>query len=172
MTRSDSVGLTDGAGTSPLNERAASKHGTRRKARRAALELRYEAHVRGVSATELVTARQTEAEAAHARKESEPPKMIRPYTVEIIQGVSNHQERIDELLTTYSTNWPLDRMPIIDRELLRIGVWELLANPEVPASVVIDEAVSLAAELSTDDSPSFINALLDRIAKLKPMLAD
>lgn len=146
--------------------------GTRTKARSAALDLLYEAHVRGVAPGELLAARQADIAAAQARNDAEQPKAIRPYTAEIITGVVDNQDRIDELLTTYSTNWPLDRMPNIDRELLRIGVWELLYNDDVPDNVAIDQAVALAAELSTDDSPAFINALLDRIAKLKPMLAD
>jgi len=145
--------------------------GTRRKARRAALDLLYEAHMREVPAQHILAQRQQEIEVAAARNSAEQPKAIRPYTADLVTGVVENQERIDELLSTYSTNWPLDRMPNIDRELLRIGVWELLFNGDVPDSVAIAEAVALAAELSTDDSPGFINALLDRIAKLKPMLA-
>jgi len=145
--------------------------GTRRKARHSALDLLFEAHMRGVSPTELVDERLAQGAGDKDKVNPDVP-YLRPYAVDIVKGVTQHAERIDELLTTYSTRWPLNRMPNVDRELLRIGVWELLYNPEVDAPVVIDEAVALAAELSTDDSPAFVNALLDRVAKLKPMLAE
>ena len=78
--------------------------------------------------------------------------------------------RIDELLETYSHGWTLERMPAVDRAILRLGVWEILFNDDVPDAVAIDEAVQLATGLSTDDSPVFINGLLGRILELKPMI--
>jgi transcription antitermination protein NusB len=90
------------------------------------------------------------------------------YAVEIVEGVLAHRERIDELLSTYSQGWTLDRMPAVDRAVLRIGVWELLYNPEVPPAVAIDEAVELASSLSTDESPAFVNGLLSRLLEVKP----
>ena len=79
--------------------------------------------------------------------------------------------RIDELLSTYSSGWALDRMPAVDRNILRIGVFELLWRDDVPGAVVIDEAVNLARELSTDESPAFVNGVLARILDLRPRLA-
>jgi N utilization substance protein B len=77
--------------------------------------------------------------------------------------VASHQERIDELLTTYSLGWTLERMPGVDRSILRLGAYEVLWG-DVPEAVALDEAVTLARELSTDDSPAFVNGLLARIA--------
>ena len=139
------------------------KGGARRKARRGALELLFEAHARQVDPEALL------AERLESPVDESP---VRPYAQEIVRGVAARQDRIDELLATYSTGWTLDRMPKVDRELLRIGAWETLYNPAVPASVAIDEAVALAVELSTDSSPSFVNGLLGRIASLAPNLAD
>jgi N utilization substance protein B len=82
-----------------------------------------------------------------------------------------HQPRIDELLSTYSSGWALDRMPAVDRNVLRIAMWELLWGDGVPAPVVIDEAVSLVRALSTDESPAFVNGMLARILDLRPRLA-
>jgi N utilization substance protein B len=125
--------------------------------------------MRSVSPTELL---QDRLEHGGNEKDNPETPYIRPYTAQIVTGVTENVERIDEVLSTYSTKWPVARMPNVDRELLRIGVWELLYNPEVDESVAVDEAVSLAARLSTDDSPAFVNGLLDRIAKLKPMLVE
>lgn len=94
------------------------------------------------------------------------------YAVDIVEGYAVHGARIDELLETYSNGWTLDRMPAVDRALLRIGVWEILFNDDVPDAVAVDEAVALSRELSTDESPSFMNGLLGRILEVKPTLAD
>lgn len=91
---------------------------------------------------------------------------IRDYTVTLVEGVREQHERIDELLSTYSQDWSLERMPGVDRAILRIGVWELLHNPAVPPSAVISEAVGLASSLSTDASAGFVNGLLARIRDL------
>jgi len=137
--------------------------GTRRKARRAALDLLFEADARGIDAVELTQSRIDQPVSE---------KLLRPYTIELVTGVTQHQERIDELLTTYSSGWPTERMPGVDRQALRIAVWELLYNPEVPEAVAIDEAVTALAELSTDESPKFANGLLNRIKDLKSALID
>ncbi len=92
------------------------------------------------------------------------------YTVDIVEGVVAHRDRIDEVLETYSQGWTLDRMPAVDRALLRIGSWEVLFNDDVPDAVALDEAVDLAGDLSTDDSPAFVNGLLGRVKDLKPTL--
>ncbi len=89
------------------------------------------------------------------------------YSVEIAEGVSSRLARIDEEISTYSHGWTLARMPAVDRAILRVGTWELLFNDDVPDAVAIDEAVSLAEDLSTDESPSFINGLLGRLHELK-----
>lgn len=87
------------------------------------------------------------------------------YAREIVDGVMDHQEEIDELISSYAQAWAIDRMPNIDRALLRLAAWEILHNPEVPAAVAIDEAVELAKEYSTDDSGRFVNGVLGRIAE-------
>ena len=89
------------------------------------------------------------------------------YARDIVQGVVDHHEEIDDLLETYSQGWALDRMPNLDRAILRVAVWEILHNPDVPDAVAVNEAVELAKELSTDDSGSFVNGLLSRIASTK-----
>jgi N utilization substance protein B len=89
------------------------------------------------------------------------------YARSIVQGVVDHHEEIDDLLETYSQGWALDRMPNLDRAILRVAVWEILHNPDVPDAVAVNEAVELAKELSTDDSGSFVNGLLSRIASTK-----
>jgi N utilization substance protein B len=94
------------------------------------------------------------------------------YSVSIVEGVTERLSSIDEALSTYSQGWTLERMPAVDRAILRVSTWELLYNDEVPDAVAIDEAVELARELSTDDSPTFINGLLGRLASLKATLLD
>lgn len=86
------------------------------------------------------------------------------YARELVDGVTDHRAEIDEMIETYSTNWPLSRMPVIDRAILRIAVWEILHNDEIPPAVAIDEAVEHAKQLSTEDSAGFVNGLLGRIA--------
>jgi N utilization substance protein B len=132
----------------------------RGKARKRALDVLYEADLRGVSAVEVLDAK---VEAL------EPP--VNPYTTALVWGVVEHADRIDDLLATYSQGWTLDRMPAIDRNLLRIGTYELLWADDVPDAVCISEAVTLATSLSTDDSASFVNGLLSRILEIKPSLA-
>jgi transcription antitermination protein NusB len=131
--------------------------GARSKARKRALDLLFEADQRGLDPVRLVAER---LPTAH------PP--ISEYAVQIVEGVTRCAERIDELLSTYAQGWTLDRMPGVDRIVLRIGAWELLFNPDVPDAVAIDEAVDLARLLSTDESPSFVNGLLARLLEVKP----
>ena len=131
----------------------------RSKARRRALDLLFEAEQRGVGPREAVAARREKTE-----------QYIADYTVEIIDGVIARTEEIDEFLGTYSHGWTLDRMPAVDRIILRVGAWELLYNDDVPDGVAVSEAVELAKMLSTDESPAFINGLLGRLQQLKPTL--
>jgi N utilization substance protein B len=131
----------------------------RSKARKRALDVLFESEQRRVDALETLAARVAAAD---------PP--VNDYSVVLVEGVVAHQERIDELLTTYAQGWQLDRMPAVDRTILRIGTYELLWRDDVPDAVVISQAVALARDLSTDDSPGFVNGLLARLLELKPAL--
>jgi N utilization substance protein B len=93
------------------------------------------------------------------------------YAADLVRGVHSHQERIDELLAEYAQGWALERMPAVDRNLLRIGTYELLWADDIPDAVAISEAVQLARDLSTEGSPAFVNGLLARLLELKPTLA-
>lgn len=130
----------------------------RSKARKRALDVLFEADLRGVDPLVVL-------DASVAR--SQHP--LHPYVRELVAGVAAHQNRIDDLLATYSVGWELSRMPIVDRNVLRIGAWELLwAN--VPDGVVMSEAADLASSLSTDDSAPFVNGLLAKIVEVRPHL--
>ncbi|WP_323958523.1 transcription antitermination factor NusB [Arthrobacter sp. JZ12] len=131
----------------------------RSKARRRALDILFEAEQRSVSPVEALRARREKTDT-----------VINEYSVEIIEGVMAHGSQIDEFLSTYSQGWTLDRMPAVDRMILRVGTWELLYNEDVPDTVAVSEAVQLATMLSTDESPAFINGLLGRLQQLKPTL--
>ncbi len=131
----------------------------RSKARRRALDILFEAEQRSVSPLEALQARRENTDT-----------VINEYSVDIIQGVLAHAEQIDEFLSTYSQGWTLERMPAVDRMILRVGAWELLYNDDVPDTVAVSEAVQLATMLSTDESPAFINGLLGRLQQLKPTL--
>lgn len=102
--------------------------------------------------------------------QADPP--VTSYAIALVQGVQAHRERIDQLLAEHAVGWTLDRMPAVDRNILRIGSYELLWRPDVPEAVAISEAVLLAQALSTDASPTFINGLLAKLLDLKPSLAE
>ncbi|MDJ0355522.1 MAG: transcription antitermination factor NusB [Actinomycetota bacterium] len=138
---------------------SARPNSARSKARRRALDILFESEQRSVSVTEAI----------RQRRES-TDQVINLYTVDIVEGVCALQPAIDEFLETYSQGWSLERMPAVDRMLLRIGTWELLYNDDVPDGVAVSEAVELAKILSTDESPQFINGLLGRLQQLKPTL--
>jgi transcription antitermination protein NusB len=133
----------------------------RSKARKRALDILFEAELRGVPVLDLLAER-----IALAR----PP--VSAYASDLVRGVAAHQDRIDELISTYAEGWTLDRMPAVDRNVLRIGIFELLWVPDVPDAVAISEAVVLARDLSTDASPTFVNGLLARLLDLKPTLQE
>lgn len=135
--------------------------GARTKARRRAIDLLFEAESRGLNAGELALAR-------GETPVTEAP--LNPYTIEAVRGVVGHWTDINDALTTYSQGWTLDRMPDVDRAILRLGAWEVLYSEDVPDEVAVSEAVVLATELSTDESPRFINGLLARIVEVKPTL--
>ncbi len=131
----------------------------RRKARRRALDVLYEADIRQLAPLDVLAARQE-----ISLRQPEAPKFA-GYAAELVAGVVAHRDRIDELLASYAEGWTLDRMPPVDRNILRIAVYELLWEDDVDDPVAISEAVELAKELSTDESPRFINGVLGRISE-------
>ena len=131
----------------------------RSKARKRALDVLFEAELRGEPVLEILNERAAE---------QAPP--IPAYARELVAGVQAHRPRIDELLTDNSHGWALERMPAVDRNILRIGAYELLWEDQVPDAVAISEAVQLARDLSTEGSPAFVNGLLARLLELKPTL--
>jgi len=133
----------------------------RSKARKRALDILFEADQRGLNAETLLEQRISKPATQHA---------LNDYTVEIVQGVVARWNQINELLSTYSQGWTIDRMPAVDRAILRIGAWEVVYSETVPDVVAISEAVAMATTLSTDDSPTFVNGLLARLAEVKPTL--
>ena len=134
----------------------------RTKARKRALDLLFEAEARGVNVGVLLHERL-------AAPVTDAP--LNPYTATLVEGVIAHWRDINELLNTYSQGWPVERMPAVDRAILRLGAFEVLYSEDVAEAVAISEAVGLATQLSTDDSPKFVNGLLGRLAQVKPTLA-
>ena len=131
----------------------------RSKARKRALDLLFAAEARGMTATELLEQQYAEGELPN-----------NPYTVTLVRGVVAEQARIDQILGDYAQGWSLERMPAVDRNVLRLGVWELLHADDVPDPVVLSEATALVRDLSTDDSPTFVNGVLVAIQKDKAQL--
>ena len=132
----------------------------RSKARKRALDILFEAELRGLPTLELLSERQSLGDVP-----------VQPYAAELVRGVATHSDRIDELISWNLVDWTLERMPAVDRNILRIGVYELLWAGDVPDGVAISEAVALAQSLSTDNSPSFVNGVLARIKAEKPTLS-
>jgi transcription antitermination protein NusB len=129
----------------------------RSKARKRALDILFEADQRGLPVLELLSERQSLGETP-----------VPEYAAELVRGVVSHQPEIDNLISENAVDWTLERMPAVDRNVLRLGVYELLWADDVPDGVAISEAVHLAQDLSTDASPAFVNGLLARIKDLKP----
>jgi N utilization substance protein B len=134
----------------------------RSKARKRAVDILFEAEQRGLNARDLLAERL-------AKPVTEAP--LNQYTADLVEGVVAHWTDINELLATYSQGWTVERMPSVDRAILRLGAFEVLYSDDVPEGVAIAEAVDLATSLSTDDSPKFVNGLLARLAEVKPTLA-
>jgi N utilization substance protein B len=131
----------------------------RRRARKRALDVLFEAELRSQPILDVLAERAED--------------QIRPlpgYAADLVRGVHAHAERIDQLLEEYAQGWALGRMPAVDRNILRIGTYELLWADDVPDAVAISEAVQLATDLSTEGSPAFVNGLLARLLELKPTL--
>ena len=126
---------------------------TRSKSRKAALDLLYEADIRGRVAVDLLSSRMSGEEV-----------YIREYTAQLLEGVASARKKIDELITLHAQGWDMDRMPAVDRNILRIAIYELLWSTEIPDKVAISEALELAKTLSTDDSVAYINGVLATIA--------
>ena len=122
----------------------------RREARERAIGLLYESEARELSAELLL---------------GEQPLTPAPYAVAVFEGVESRRDEIDALINSHAEGWTVDRLPNVDRAILRLAIWELVAQPDVPAAVVMDEAVELAKEYSTERSSSFVNGVLDSIAR-------
>jgi N utilization substance protein B len=127
--------------------------GARSKARRRALDILFESELRGLPTGGTLADRQARVD-----------RPLNDYTVALVRGVAEHADEIDEVISQRAAGWTLDRMPAVDRNLLRIAVYELRYEPDTPNEVVLSEAVEIARELSTDDSPSFVNGVLSAIA--------
>ena len=128
----------------------------RSKARKRAVDVLYEADLRGIGSLTVL-----DAQEERRRRESESP--LNAYVRVLVEGVCAHQERIDDLISTYAHGWTIDRLPAVDRSILRVALFELLWQSDIPGAVVMSEAVELANLLSTDDSGSFINGLLGTV---------
>ncbi|MGO2682812.1 MAG: transcription antitermination factor NusB [Microbacterium sp.] len=131
----------------------------RTKARKRALDILFSSDVRGDDIAVTLAAEAKRAANEPAREASWL------YAREIVDGIVDHRDDIDESIVTHSRDWKLERMPAVDRALLRIAAWEILYNDEVPTAVAIDEAVELAKEFSTDDSGAFVHGVLARVAR-------
>jgi N utilization substance protein B len=132
----------------------------RSKARKRALDMLFECEVRGLPLGQTLDERVLAAE---------PP--VNEYTARLVRGIAEHQQRVDEVLSTYALGWSLDRMPTVDRNALRIGVYEILYVDEVPDAVAVSEAMNLVRDLSTDESPGFVNGVLGTVVRDKAALS-
>jgi transcription antitermination protein NusB len=136
----------------------------RSKARKQTLDLLYEADIRSVSASELLALRDVVEEGPDARP-------IREFTRELISGITSNRRKIDELISTYSQGWDMDRLPAVDRNILRLGIYEIVWSQDLDDGIAIDEALNLARELSTDESAGYIHGVLGRISTIKESIA-
>jgi N utilization substance protein B len=127
-----------------------SVHGTRRQSRERALSLLYEAETKGLPAPDVL---------------SQLPVKPAKFAADLVEGVTEHQDELDKYLSDYAQDWTVDRMPALDRALLRMSVFELIYRPDIPTGVVISEAVELAQDYSTDESAGFVNGMLSSIAE-------
>lgn len=129
--------------------------GARSKARKRALDVLFEADQRGLNVTQALDARVADPGVATP---------LPDYAIQLVKGVVDHWQEIEAALTAHSHGWTIARMPAVDRAALRLATWEILFNDDVPAAVAIDQAVDLVADLSTDESPGFVNGVLGAIA--------
>ena len=131
----------------------------RSKARKRALDLIFAAEAQGLSADDLLS-EQLDAGDGPSNE----------YTVTLVRGVHERRARLDEIISTYAEGWTIDRLPAVDRNVLRLGIYELLFSEEIPDAVAVSEAVNLVRDLSTDESPGFVNGVLAHVAKDKDSL--
>jgi transcription antitermination protein NusB len=136
----------------------------RHQARKRAVDLLFEAEARGLTPAEIADARNARAE------EQADVAPLNSYTVTVAHGVTQHAAHIDDLISAHLQGWTLDRLPAVDRAILRVAVWELLHADDVPEPVAVDEAVELAKKLSTDESPGFVNGVLGQIMLVTPQI--
>ena len=136
----------------------------RSKARKQTLDILYESDIRGSNPLDILTSRDVTEEGPDARP-------FRDYTRELITGVSEHRRKIDELIATYAQGWDMDRLPAVDRNIMRLALFEILWSDGLADAIAIDEALVLAKELSTDESAGYIHGVLGRIASIKDGLA-
>lgn len=136
----------------------------RSKARKQTLDLLYESDIRGSDLLELLVSRDVVEEGPDSRP-------IRDYTKSLVEGIASHKRKIDELISTYAQGWDMDRLPAVDRNILRLGIYEILWVVELEDGIVIDEALTLAKDLSTEDSAGYIHGVLGRIASIKESLS-
>ena len=136
----------------------------RHQARKRAVDLLFEAEARGLTPAEVAQARN-----ALAEKQTDVSP-LNPYTLTVARGVTEHAAHIDDLIAAHLQGWTLERLPAVDRAVLRVAVWELLHAEDVPEPVAVDEAVELAKQLSTDDSPGFVNGVLGQVMLVTPQI--
>ncbi|KNB49861.1 transcription antitermination factor NusB [Streptomyces caatingaensis] len=136
----------------------------RSNSRKRAFQILFEADQRGAAVLDVLA-----DWVRHSRSDDRQPP-VNEYTMQLVEGYAEHVARIDELIATYAVGWDLDRMPAADRNIVRLGAYELIWEDGTPDAVAIDEAVQLAKEFSTDESPAFVNGLLGRFKELKPGL--
>lgn len=136
----------------------------RSKARKQTLDLLYESDIRGSSASDLMVLRDVPDDGSDARP-------IRDFTKELIGGITENRRKIDELISTYAQGWDMDRLPAVDRNILRLGIYEIVWSDDVEDGVAIDEALNLAKVLSTDESAGYIHGVLGRISTIKSSIA-
>lgn len=136
----------------------------RSKARKQTLDLLYEADIRGTAAIDILASRSDDDSDGDARP-------IREFTRELIAGISAQKRKIDELISTYAQGWDMDRLPTVDRNILRLAIYELIWTPDLPEGVVINEALELAKQLSTDESASYIHGVLGKISMIRESIA-
>ncbi len=148
----------------PKPAKAARAVKGRHQARKRAVDLLFEAEARGLSPAEVVDGR---AALAETNRDVAP---LHPYTVAAARGVGAHAAHVDDLISSHLQGWALDRLPAVDRAILRVAVWELLYADDVPEPVAVDEAVQLAKELSTDESPGFVNGVLGQVMLVTPQI--
>lgn len=136
----------------------------RSKARKQTLDLLYEADIRGASAAELLALRDIVEDGPDARP-------IREFTKVLIAGITENKRKIDELIATYAQGWDMDRLPAVDRNILRLGIYEIVWSTDLADGIAIDEALTLAKELSTEESAGYIHGVLGRISSIKESIA-